>query len=77
MILLTILQAFADYHKAHAFCTLFEVIKIFQYQFTVFMIQFHQMKFGAAHLMSYELWFTIEILSFYGYILSAMFYTLE
>ena len=57
---------------------IFDTISIFQYQGTIFYAQYSQMTSPAAKRLSgINLWFIIEILSFYGYILSAIAFILE
>ena len=57
---------------------MFDTISIFQYQATIFYAQYSQMKSDPERrLKGINLWFIIEILSFYGYILSAMAFIIE
>ena len=54
-----------------------DIMSIFQYQSTIFYAQYYQMKVPTDDKMNgINLWFLIEILSFYGYILSAMIFIL-
>ena len=73
----TFLQFIADHNGFNSLGRVFEVISIFQYQVTIFMVQYFQMKSSVVVLKGYNLWFTIEIISFYGYILSAILYIIE
>lgn len=55
-----------------------DTISIFQYQATIFYAQWYQMQCGeATKLSGINVWFIIEILSFYGYILAAILFILE
>ena len=45
---------------------------ILQYQATIFYAQYYQMNSKDYKLSGLNLWFLIEILSFYGYIISAV-----
>ena len=57
---------------------LFDTISIFQYQATIFYAQLYQMNSPLERkLVGINGWFMIEILSFYGYILSAMAFIFE
>ena len=56
---------------------LFDTFSIFQYQVTIFYAQYTQINSpSAVKLQGMNIWFIIEILSFYGYISSAMFYVM-
>lgn len=63
-----------EYNSAEKFI---EVICIFQYQMTVFLAQYHQSRQDKLELDGYNLWFTIEIISFYGYLIAAILFILE
>lgn len=55
-----------------------DTVSIFQYQATIFYAQWYQMQSGeATKLSGINVWFIIEILSFYGYILAAILFILE
>ena len=55
-----------------------DTISIFQYQATIFYAQWYQMQSGQeTKLSGINVWFIIEILSFYGYILAAILFILE
>lgn len=57
---------------------IFDTISIFQYQATIFYAQLYQMNSPTERkLVGINGWFMIEILSFYGYILSAMWFIVE
>ena len=49
-----------------------DTFAIFQYQATIFYAQFYQMNSITNRLTGINTWFLIEILSFYGYIFSAI-----
>lgn len=54
-----------------------DIISIFQYQATIFYAQRYQMSACSSEkLRGINIWFLIEILSFYGYIFSAIIYIL-
>ena len=55
----------------------FDIVSIFQYQATIFYAQFYQMNCKTNKLEGLNLWFIIEILSFYGYIMSAIWFIFE
>ena len=55
-----------------------DIVSIFQYQATIFYAQYYQMNSPQeTKLTGINAWFVIEILSFYGYILGAVFFILE
>ena len=57
---------------------IFDTISIFQYQGTIFYAQYFQMNSNPeSKLTGINTWFIIEILSFYGYILSAIAFIAE
>ena len=55
----------------------FEVITIWQYQATIFLAQYHQVNSDTTELVGFNLWFTIEIVSFYGYLFAAIIFIFE
>lgn len=56
----------------------FDIISIFQYQATIFIAQHYQMNSAPEKKMDgINTWFIIEILSFYGYILSAVIFVVQ
>ena len=63
----------------HATGKVLDTFSIFQYQTTVFYAQYVQINTPASEgkLTGLNMWFIIEILSFYGYILSAIYYIAE
>jgi len=73
----TVLSSWCDKNEHHVTSKVFDTISIFQYQATIFLAQYYQMNSKTGKLSGLNLWFIIEILSFYGYILSAMFFILE
>ena len=55
-----------------------DTISIFQYQATIFYAQWYQMQSSEmTKLSGINVWFIIEIVSFYGYILAAILFILE
>ena len=57
---------------------MFDTISIFQYQYTIFYAQYFQMNSPPeSKLTGINCWFFIEIMSFYGYILSAWAFIFE
>jgi len=62
-----------------------DTISIFQYQVTIFYAQYVQINYKAdisqgkigGKLTDMNVWFLIEIMSFYGYIFSAIYYIAE
>jgi len=72
------LSLIANSYEYHVLEKIFDTISIFQYQGTIFYAQYFQMK--SVHqfkLTGINTWFIIEILSFYGYILSAVAFIIE
>ena len=71
--LLNLLSLISSHYECHVLEKIFDTISIFQYQGTIFYAQFFQMTSRpSCKLKGINTWFIIEILSFYGYILSAM-----
>lgn len=67
------LSIIANSKKYHVLEKIFDTISIFQYQGTIFYAQYFQMNSNPeSKLTGINTWFIIEILSFYGYILSAI-----
>lgn len=72
------LSIIANYYQYHVLEKIFDTISIFQYQGTIFYAQFFQMNSSPeSKLTGINTWFIIEILSFYGYILSAIAFIFE
>ena len=68
----------ANAHEYHVLEKIFGTISIFQYQGTIFYAQYFQMNSIPEYkLTGINTWFIIEILSFYGYILSAVAFIFE
>ena len=68
----------ANSYECHVLERVFDTISIFQYQGTIFYAQYFQMKSDHKYkLTGINTWFIIEILSFYGYILSAVAFIVE
>jgi len=69
----TLCSNLADAKELYVLSKLFDTFSIFQYQGTIFYAQYYQMNSSPSQKLSgINVWFIIEILSFYGYILSAM-----
>ena len=51
-----------------------ETISIMQYQTTIFYAQYYQMNSKQHKMVGLNMWFIIEIMSFYGYILAGVIY---
>ena len=72
------LSLIANSYEYHVLEKIFDTISIFQYQGTIFYAQYYQMNSDpASKLTGINTWFIIEILSFYGYILSAIAFIME
>jgi hypothetical protein len=72
------LSLLANSYGFHVLEKIFDTISIFQYQGTIFYAQYFQMNSDAdSKLTGINTWFIIEILSFYGYILSAIAFIAE
>ena len=72
------LSLIANAYEYHVIEKIFDTISIFQYQGTIFYAQFFQMNsVQEFKLTGINTWFIIEILSFYGYILSAIAFIAE
>ena len=72
------LSLIANEYEYHVLEKIFDTISIFQYQGTIFYAQYFQMKSQHEYkLTGINTWFIIEILSFYGYILSAVAFIVE
>jgi len=72
------LSIVANSRGYHVLEKIFDTISIFQYQGTIFYAQYSQMTSPPdRRLKGINLWFIIEILSFYGYILSAIAFIFE
>lgn len=63
--------------KFFSMAKLFDSLSIFIFQATIFYAQCYQMESDAILLEGYNLWFTIEIITFYGYITAAILYIFE
>ena len=72
------LSLIANGYGYHVLEKIFDTISIFQYQGTIFYAQYYQMNSDSeSKLTGINTWFVIEILSFYGYILSAIAFIME
>ena len=68
----------SELSRRYVMAKVFEVVSIFQYQATIFYAQYYQMNSpNEKKLTGINGWFIIEILSFYGYILSAVVFIYE
>ena len=75
--LLDMMGFIADVNGHYHLEKVFDTLTIFLYQTTIFQAQYHQMASNVISLTGYNLWFTIEIVSYYGYITSAMLFIFD
>lgn len=73
------ISMWAEMNGYNVLAKVVDTFSIFQYQTTVFYAQYVQINYNGSEgkLSGLNMWFIIEILSFYGYILSAMYYIAE
>ena len=70
--LFTFLRSMTEERKCWVLSRIMLTFSILQYQATIFYAQYYQMNSKDYKLSGLNLWFLIEILSFYGYIISAV-----
>ena len=68
------LSYICDLKEWYAVSKCLDTISIFQYQATIYYVQNYQMNVEEGKMLGLNLWFIIEIMSFYGYILAAIIY---
>ena len=75
--LFRLLGFISHYYHYYSVEKVLDIHSIFCFQITIFYCQMHQMNSKAVFLEGYNLWFTIELLSFYGYMGAACLFILE
>lgn len=76
--ILMIMANIANHYEFYVLERVFDTVSIFQYQGTIMLAQLHQSNSPTSGKFNgVNTWFIIEIISFYGYLLSAMIFILE